>query len=195
MQKQDLIKLIAVTAELTGQEFSETAVEFMLDDLSNYSTEQLVQAFKAIRRLGLKLTIGNVIKNIDDGRPGAEEAWSMIPRDELTTTVWTDEMREAYGVASPLLYQGDQIGARMAFKEKYESCIIQAKTQGKPIKWTASLGYDKKGREEALVQALEQGKLSPATVVNFLPEASKATLQLIERLENQDLVKLTGGAI
>jgi hypothetical protein len=191
MTNQDLIKLIAVTAELTGQEFSEPAIEFMLEDLSGYPSEQLVHAFKAIRRLGLKLTIGNVIKNIDDGRPGAEEAWSMIPRDELSTTVWTAEMREAYGVASPLLYQGDQIGARMAFKEKYEALMIQAKTQGTPIKWTASLGYDKKGREEVLVQAMQQGKLSPSIVMNFLPEASKATLQLIERHQNQDLTIFT----
>src|ERR1035437_3950760 len=27
-----------------------------------------------------------------DGRPGADEAWAMIPRDEMTSAVITDEM-------------------------------------------------------------------------------------------------------
>lgn len=184
MKEQDLIKLIGVTAELTGQVFSEMAIEVMLEDLQNYSPDELKQAFTAIRKQGLKLTIGNVVKNIPDGRPGVEEAWSMIPRGESETTVWTREMREAYGVAAPLLHSGDQIGARMAFKEKYESLLTQAKTNSEPIQWHASLGFDQKTREETLIRAMEQGKLPPATVRAYLPTPSDLALKQIEAMEN-----------
>jgi hypothetical protein len=62
----------------------------------------------------------------NDGRPGAEEAWaiSLAANDEHDTVVWTHECAQAWGAASPILALGDEVGARMAFKETYTRLLI-----------------------------------------------------------------------
>jgi hypothetical protein len=52
-----------------------------------------------------------VIERLDDGRPGAEEAWAMVPKDEEESAVITGEMRFAMGVALRLLADGDAIAS------------------------------------------------------------------------------------
>lgn len=95
-----------------------------------------------------------------DSRPGPEEAWAMIPSDESQTVVWTAEMAEAYGSCSPLLVQGDRIGARMAFKEVYERLVSQSRTHGRPAVWQASLGHDIESRKRVLKAAVDAGRLT-----------------------------------
>jgi len=109
----------------------------------------------------------DVIKHIqgivaDDGRPGAEEAWATAfrSRDESATVVWTDEMSEAYRIAAPLMQAGDEIGARMAFKEAYGRLMTEARMTRRPPSWTASLGFDIEGRRQVLLPHIEAGRLS-----------------------------------
>ena len=56
-----------------------------------------------------------------DGRPGVEESWALAlsSRDEADTVVWTKECAEAFASCQTVLLLGDEIGARMAFKEAY----------------------------------------------------------------------------
>jgi len=118
-------------------------------------------------------TPADLIAQIDavtsDGRPGAEEAWAMVPMDEAQTVVWTNEMAEAHGVCQPLLSAGDKIGARMAFKEAYERIVAQAKRTGQRPKWSASLGHDLALRKQALTRAVEQGKLTAEDAFDACP--------------------------
>ncbi len=58
----------------------------------------------------------------------------MLPYDESTSVVWTDEMCQAWGVAAPLLEDGDKVGARMAFKESYARLIEEARQHRAEIK-------------------------------------------------------------
>lgn len=104
----------------------------------------------------------------NDGRPGAEEAWAMSlrSRDEAVTVVWTAEMAEAMGVCQPLLAVGDEIGARMAFKETYTRLVTAAREARRAPAWAASLGFDAAGRESVLLPHVMAGRL-PADV---LPE-------------------------
>lgn len=104
-----------------------------------------------------------------DGRPGPEEAWAAIPHDERGSVVWTDEMAEAFGVANPLIQQGDPIAARMAFLERYRALVNDARKAGKAIRWTPSLGHDPADRERALIAAQRRGLLSQAHVAGLLP--------------------------
>lgn len=104
-----------------------------------------------------------------DGRPGADEAWAMIPRDEHASVVITDEMAEAMQFATPLLNEGDQVAARMAFKQAYERIVGEKKRAGIPAKWFPSLGHDPQGRELALKQAADRGLLPRAQVDALLP--------------------------
>jgi hypothetical protein len=109
-----------------------------------------------------------VISRIDDGRPGVEQAWAMIPQDEETSTVWTEEMAQAWGVAAPLL-SNDRIAARMAFKEAYAKAVTDARDQKLPPKWTPSFGRDVPGRQAALAEAVRHNRIGLAHAVELLP--------------------------
>lgn len=172
MPSVDLIKAVAVTAELCGRTFSEAAAEVFVNDLAQYPEHQVIGALSRCRRevRGL-LTVQDVVSRLEDGRPGADEAWAQMPFDEDATIVWTEEMCQAWGVAQPLLYAGDKVAARMAFKDAYAKLVSQAREQGRPPKWSASLGQDPRGRETALRDAEERGLLPREHVQKLLPRA------------------------
>jgi hypothetical protein len=98
----------------------------------------------------------------DDGRPGAEEAWAQAFRatDEAATVVWSSEMAEAFGIARPLALAGDEVAARMSFKEAYTRLVSQARERRVPVSWTATLGHDAAGRNAALLPHVQAGRLS-----------------------------------
>lgn len=112
----------------------------------------------------------------NDGRPGPDEAWAMMPRDERQSAVITDEMATAMGAASSLLAEGDTIAARMAFKDVYSREVANARAQGKPVRWFASLGHDVTSREAVIRQAVQQGRLSHAQAVKHIPHLDDAPL-------------------
>lgn len=170
MASKALLQAVAVCAELTRTELSEAAVRVLVDDLSRYPEAQVLHALSRCRReLRSGLTLADVLARLDDGRPGPEEAWAMMPRDESQSVVWTDEMAQAWGVAQPLLAEGDQVAARMAFLEHYRGIVQTARDRGQPPRWTPSLGHDPAGREEVLVRAAELGRLSASHVAGLLP--------------------------
>lgn len=107
----------------------------------------------------------------DDGRPGAEEAWAMACRasDEAETVVWSEEMAQAFAVCQPLLEIGDQIGARMAFKESYQRQVEDARRIRRPVSWSASLGHDQAKRNTALLEAETRGLLSSGDALRLAP--------------------------
>ncbi|MCD6674864.1 MAG: hypothetical protein LT106_18680 [Burkholderiaceae bacterium] len=183
MPSVELIKAVAVTAELCGRTFSDAAAEVFVDDLAGFPEPAvfaaLVRCRKEVRGL---LTVQDVISRIDDGRPGAEEAWAMLPFDEETTVVWTDEMVAAWSVAQPLLDGGEKVAARMAFKEAYTKAVNEARDARRPPKWSASLGHDPHGRASALEAAAVKGRISLEYAQRIAPqiEFSPEAIRLIE---------------
>lgn len=108
---------------------------------------------------------------INDGRPGAEEAWAIVLRgaDEAATIVWTAEMAEAWGIAKSVMDMGDEVGARMAFRETYTRLVDEAREQRLPAAWSATLGYDEARRAAAIQEAVDKGRLQRADVEHMLP--------------------------
>lgn len=106
-----------------------------------------------------------------DGRPGAEEAWAMVPKSEAETAVWTQEMAYAAGAAQPLIDAGDLIAARMAFKESYTSLVAEARANGTPVEWQVTLGFDPNGREGPIRDAITKGRISQGIAARYLPDA------------------------
>jgi hypothetical protein len=142
-----ILDALAVACELTGTELTPAAIRAMLTDLSGYAPDQVLAALARCRReLKGRLTLAAIIDRLDDGRPGPQEAWAMIPTDEQDSVVWTDEMAEAYGLAAPLLADGDRIAARMAFLEAYQAAVHRARAERRPPRWFPSLGMDPRGR-------------------------------------------------
>jgi hypothetical protein len=104
----------------------------------------------------------------NDGRPGAEEAWAiaLTSRDEADTVAWTAECAEAFGLCQPVLSMGDEVGARMAFKEAYTRIVAQARAERRPAQWLTSAGWDAGRRTAAISKAVRAGLLpapAPAT--------------------------------
>lgn len=99
-------------------------------------------------------------RNADDGRPGADEAWAMAIRaaDENATVVWTEEMAGAWGVVREL-YQSDDVGARVAFRDAYNRLLDAARKRRAPAKWVASLGFDQSARAVAIYEAIKLNRL------------------------------------
>lgn len=165
-----LLQGIAVTAELTGTQLSEAAARVFASDLAAYPENQVMGALTRCRKeVHGRLTLQDVIGRLDDGRPGAEEAWAMLPKDEASSVVWTTEMCAAWGVALPLVEEGDTVAGRMAFLERYRALVMQARDAGTPVCWTPSLGHDSHGRESVLLDAAEKGRLTAQHVAGLLP--------------------------
>lgn len=123
----------------------------------------------------------------NDGRPGADEAWSMLPFDEAQSVVWTDEMAQAWGIAAPCM--PDKVAARMAFRSAYERLVAEVRQRGVRARWTASLGTDKEARREALERAVTDGRISQEHATGLLPapEVDPATTtKLLERAAPAD---------
>lgn len=171
MATRELIQAIAVTAELCGAKLSEAAASALIADLSSYPEKNVIAALSRVRRSGKRFSLGVVIEEIEqtDGRPGADAAYAMLPMNENQTVVWTTEMQEAWGIAAPLLEEGDKFSARRAFVEEYERIVERNRAQGIPPRWEASLGLDPRGRETVVRQAVEKGLLTAQQVTTLLP--------------------------
>lgn len=181
---ETLLQALAVTAELTGTELSGGAKRVMVDDLALYPEPQVLAALTRCRReLRGRLTIADIVMRLDDGRPGPEEAWAMMPRSEAVTVVWTDEMSRAWCAAARLVAAGDEIAARMAFKEAYIHELTDARAQQRQVRWTASLGHDPQGRETALLEAVERRRIDVGYAKKLLPYRDHASPQMQALLE------------
>jgi hypothetical protein len=169
----ELAAALAVTAEITGTDLSQGAAIVMAQELAAYDRGQVLGALKRCRReLRGRLTMAAVIERLDDGRPGPEEAWAMLPTDEASSVVWTDEMAEAFGLVCGMIEDGETVAARMAFKEKYLSLISLARDERKPVNWTPSLGHDPRSRDGALSLAVEKGRLTQSQALAYSPTVS-----------------------
>lgn len=189
MVSSKVLEAIAVTAELCGRTFSPAAAKVFAMDLDGFPDEAILGALARCRKevKGL-LTVQDVVSRIDDGRPGVEQAWAMLPHDEHTSTVWTDEMASAWGIAAPLLADGDRVGARMAFKEAYTKAVNDARDEKRAPKWTASFGRDVAGRQTAIAEAVRLKRLPLDYAVKLLPLDAAEGLLLSLGVKNHPLL-------
>lgn len=194
MATSRVLEAIAVTAELCGKVFSPAAARQFAADLSPYPEEQVLGALERCRRevKGI-LSLADVISRLDDGRPGADEAWALMPRDETQSVVWTDEMAVAYGIALPLLTMGDAVAARVAFRECYTRVVTLARCERRPAQWRLSPGRDPASRVQAIADAVEKGRLSRAHAMALLPDVANAQADALLLAQIGLKVKLIGG--
>ena len=177
----------------------------MAADLSGYNQTDVMTALETCRKtLKSRLTLAAIIEQINalDGHPSANEAWALALKsnDEYSTIVWTDEIAQAFGIAGQVMDAGDEVGARMAFKESYERIVSEARAVGKKAKYTVSLGYSVEGRAEAIKLAIEEGKLNAEHYLQYLPSPVSALLEAPkiseeEQAKQRDLIKNTIKAV
>ena len=175
-----IIEQLTLVAISLGDTVTPERLEACAEDLADIAREALASAFLRVRREYEypKLPPVSYIRKMAgagphaDGRPGPEEAWARTPkgdRMEEDTVVWTGEERAAYFACRPLLIDGDQIGARMAFKERYEKELAQARSQGRPVEWTISAGFDVEHRLSTLAAAVQEKRIGLDAATQFVP--------------------------
>lgn len=175
MSAVDIVSAIAVTAELTQTQLTASAMKVMASDLmSEFSEQSILQALVRCRKeLPGKLTQQSIVERINqaDGRPSANEAWgiALSAFDEAVTVVLNEEINEAMSAARPVMDSGDDVGARMAFRDTYERIVRQNRASGVKPKWYPSLGFDKALRADAIKLAADRGLLTLSQASAFLP--------------------------
>ncbi|MEX3614055.1 MAG: hypothetical protein VB141_09985 [Burkholderia gladioli] len=108
-------------------------------------------------------TPASILKHLpamSDGRPEPDEAWAIAIRsaDERETVVWTQEIAEAWAIAAPV-FDGDEIGARMAFKAAYARIVDRNRGLNTAPQWVVSQGFDVQRRVEVVEHAVRAGRL------------------------------------
>jgi hypothetical protein len=175
-----IVEQLTLVAISLGDAVTTERLETCAEDLADIPRDALALAFVKVRREYEypKLPPVSYIRKMAgagphaDGRPGPEEAWARMPkgdRMEDDTIVWREEERAAYFACRSLLLEGDQIGARMAFKERYEKELAQARSQGRPVEWTISAGFDVEQRLSALAAAVQEKRISLDAAIQFVP--------------------------
>ncbi len=167
--RAEVIKAVAVTAELTGSTLSAVGIEAMCEHLSAYPVERVLAALHRCQlELRGGLTLGAVMDRLDDGHPGPETAWALVAQlGEDDSVVWTDEVASAYGIVQGMR---DRVAARLAFLEAYRTRLAEARQAQRAPRWWASLGWDATGRAAALVDAVRRGRLTEGEARAMLPE-------------------------
>lgn len=170
----EITKALAVTAELTGTELSAVALRAMEADLSQYPQPAVMSALNRCRReLTGRLTLAAILERLNaiDGRPTANEAWAIALRgfDETQTIVSNQEITEGMRSARPILDAGDEVGARMAFRDAYERIVAVNRDAGIKPEWFPSLGTDSRLRDSVLEDAERKGLLTQQHVAALLP--------------------------
>ena len=171
---------LTILAEAFGERLTEERQEIYCAGLAEIEQDRLAVAFRRARyelkwfpKLAeLRELAGALNMGPADGRPGPEEAWARMPKGERMedeTIVWCEEEQAAYHACRPLLLAGDQIGARMAFKERYERELSLARSKEIPVRWTVSAGYDMERRLTALAMAVQEKRLSLESALHFVP--------------------------
>ncbi len=189
----EITRALAVTAELTGTELSRVAMQAMEADLSQYPAQAVLHALNRCRReLTGRLTLAAILDRLNavDGRPTANEAWAIALRgfDESQTIITNEEINEGMRSARSILDAGDEVGARMAFRDAYERIVAMNRDSGVAPKWYPSLGSDKRLREMAIVDAAEKGLIDGEHYLPMLPSKVIGDGRgIVAFLENKDV--------
>jgi hypothetical protein len=166
------VESIMLTSEICGNMLSPAAARLLASDLAAFDEAAVLGALARCRiEVHGPLKVSDIIVRIEDGRPDAGEAWTLVPHSEQASVVWTEEIAQAWGAASALLETGDAAGARAVFDDAYAKAVLQARIKRQPVRWMPSLGSDVANRVSVLVDAVKKGRLPPAQAELLLPSA------------------------
>lgn len=175
-------KLVVLDADYWSAPITETRLNAFSEQLSDCDPVEIKNAMKFFRNEAgrTRMPMPADLKNVMAGFPSAEEVYALIPRDESQSCVWTNEAALAYSACAPLLAVGDFYGARLAFMSAYENAVSVAKQEGKRVKWSASLGTDRSGREKAVLDAINKNRIKVSAALEWTPD-----LQLTNSMKNK----------
>lgn len=175
--QKEIAKALAAMTKLMpgGERIDASAGDYLIKALSGYDQQAVLDSLnRCFRELKFFPTISEIIDRINDGRPGAEEAWALCPKHDGSAAYLNDEIIEASNTATNLLHNGgDMVSARMVFKEVYERIVKNNRATGKRPDWFLSRAYGPGSEwtnEAALQYAIEKGRIPAPEAKLLLPE-------------------------
>lgn len=189
--RENLIAALGATAEAMGQTTTPTALNIMADDLEDYTEESVVASLKALRRKNVRFCIASILDHIqaNDGHPTPDKAWAMIPKTESDSAAVTDEMMLAWSVALDQYNDGDKVGAQIAFKREYAAVLDHARQEGKKAKFWITLGDNRSGRIDCVIEAAENGLITKDRAIKHLDHSDSALHRLAVTIGDQVLIE------
>lgn len=126
-------------------------------EISMLTPQELQAGIDACRTKTFPPTLPEFIQMCWRGHPSSDEAWAIALKamDENETITWTNEIMYAWERSKPVYEDGDNVGARLAFKAVYEGLDLS----GRPD-WIVSEGLDKDKRLIEMQLAKRAGRLS-----------------------------------
>lgn len=175
-------ELMDVTYDLIGKTaaakvISPAAKAMFFEDLMRYPLDLIRAALSAHRTdpaVGQYTpSPAHIIAQIEKRRRvawlSADEAWAQVPKIEGQPGILNDVTAQALAVAGPLLAEGDDTAARMAFKGCYTRLVDLAKLDRRGPKYFLSPGGSYDEQQAVLAEGVRQGLL-PAPVVEAAPQ-------------------------
>lgn len=108
---------------------------------------------------------------------GADEAWAQVPKIEGQPGILNDCTAQALAVAAPLLAEGDDIAARMAFKDTYNRLMSRAKLERRGPVYFVSPGGSFEEQQSVIQEGVRLGLLAApkATVPQLFGNSEQLT--------------------
>lgn len=172
----------------------EDVFKIWMSVLEQFSLEQVRRALRAhvsTSRFAPKpVDIVEMIHK-QDGHLSADEAWPQVIKaaDENASLIWTEEMQQAWFHCKPIFDAGDEVGARMAFRQFYTRLLEDARLKGVPAKPFPTLGFDVDSRVEVIQRAKSMGLISHEQALRQLPSPEPDEGDEVLRIGND--MKLT----
>lgn len=170
---------IGAALEVYGKGVSETALRLWWSSLKTYGIDEVLRGLtrhlQDPERGQWQPKPADVIWQIEAAKTAgwvsADEAWAtaLLAQDEAETVIWTEESAGAHAIARPILAAGDEVGARIAFREAYNRLVKAAAGEGRAPRQQVSLGHDSQRREQAVRQAVDRGLLTQERADKLLP--------------------------
>ena len=185
--KSKFSKILATISEIYGRTLTPEMTMIYWSVFSKYPIEQIEQAArKHVETAKFFPSPAELLEYIPAAKAsqhiGADESWAIVIEsfDEESTVVMTSEIAEARGVALPIYQSGDEIGARVAFRDAYNRIV---KTASAPV-WFISAGFDGARRADAIAKAISIGRLSNSIGGEYLLGNSKQTTTVAGLIES-----------
>lgn len=179
MTSPKTLAAVIATAEFKNKKLSSNDLDIYAEQLSAYTEDQVVEGLKRVQRECEFFSLNSLVERISDGRPGNQEAWSLVALDEADTTVITEEIAEAMKLSFDVISDGgSKVDARMAFLEVYPNIVARARASQQPTKWFISLGDNKNKREGPIREAALKGRISHKRAQEHVPQLTDGVFAL-----------------
>jgi hypothetical protein len=180
MQKNEIVQFAGMWAqawEQSGSVISPGAVEMAFEALEDYNLQDIRRALTVHMRdpergrfapkvADVMAVLGAVDPN---AWPSPDEAWGIAVRtfDEADTCIVCDEIMTARESCEPVMNLGDEVGARMTFRDVFDRQRRAAIANGRKPKWWMTPGTDRNLRAQRLAEAVALKRLPPSVLIGL----------------------------